>query len=85
MIILSQTDSEKTRNPSVALAFINKQMARVYLKAAGALIWAFADGTHLRYFLFWLEIGESMHLTLGRELSCPALLQPVVPNPNLVF
>ena len=50
MIILSQTDSEKTRNPSVALAFINKQMARVYLKAAGALIWAFADGTHLRYF-----------------------------------
>ena len=32
------------------LAFIKKQMARVYLKAPGALIWAFGDMTHLRYF-----------------------------------
>ena len=32
------------------LALLSKQVARVYLKAPGALIWAFGDMTHLRYF-----------------------------------
>jgi hypothetical protein len=32
------------------LALLSKKVARVYLKAPGALIWAFGDMTHLRYF-----------------------------------